>query len=156
MTKYYKITVGNFCVGYMSEEYVLKKFDERVLTGKAECNLIIGEDEVIDVEPVDDFWDKIGEAHILGYDTGYWAGRRDYEKKWIPVTEQLPEKEKRTYWVCTDTGYQCQCRWTNNIFGIGESDEWGWSIADVPQYHKVTAWMLLPEPYEPLKEDEDE
>lgn len=73
--------------------------------------------------------------------------------KWIPVTEKLPEKEKRTYWICTDTGYQCECRWTNNRFGIGESDEWGWNIADVPQYHKVTAWMFLPEPYEPPKEE---
>ena len=26
-----------------------------------------------------------------GYDVGYWAGRRDYEPKWIPVTERLPE-----------------------------------------------------------------
>ena len=73
--------------------------------------------------------------------------------RWIPVTERLPEKEKRTYWICTDTGYQCECRWTNNRFGIGESDEWCWSIADVPQYHKVVAWMFLPEPYEPPKEE---
>ena len=73
--------------------------------------------------------------------------------KWIPVAETLPEEEKRTYWICTDTGYQCECRWTNNRFGIGESDEWGWNIADVPQYHKVTAWMRLPGPYEPPKEE---
>ena len=26
-------------------------------------------------------------------DVGYWAGRRDYEPKWIPVTERLPECE---------------------------------------------------------------
>ena len=73
---------------------------------------------------------------------------------WISVDDRLPQKENRTYWICTDTGYQCECRWTNNRFGIGESDEWGWSIADVPQYHKVVAWMFLPEPYEPPKEDE--
>lgn len=79
--------------------------------------------------------------------------RKLKKPKWIPVTKRLPEKENRTYWICTDTGYQCECRWTNNIFGIGESDEWGWSIADVPQYHKVTAWMFLPEPYEPPKEE---
>lgn len=90
-----------------------------------------------------------GEAWTLGYD----AGRDENKPRWIPVTERLPEEEKRTYWVCTDTGYQCECRWTNNIFGIGESDKWGWSIADVPQYHKVMAWMFLPEPYEPPKEE---
>ena len=83
----------------------------------------------------------------------YYKELCDHLPKWIPATERLPEKEKRTYWICTDTGYQCECRWTNNRFGIGESDEWGWNIADVPQYHKVTAWMFLPESYEPPKEE---
>ena len=76
------------------------------------------------------------------------------KQKWIPVTEQLPEVERKSYWVCTNTGYQCECRWTNNQFGIGESDEWGWSIFDIPQYQKVIAWMDLPEPYKPPKEGE--
>ena len=75
------------------------------------------------------------------------------KQKWIPVTEQLPEVERKSYWVCTNTGYQCECRWTNNQFGIGESDEWGWSIFDIPQYQKVIAWMDLPEPYKPPKEE---
>lgn len=73
--------------------------------------------------------------------------------KWIPVTERLPEREKKMYWVCTDRGYQCECRWTNNQFGIRESDEWGWNIFDIPQYQKVVAWMSLPDPYEPPKEE---
>ena len=68
------------------------------------------------------------------------------KSRWIPVTERLPDAEKESYWVCTDTGYQCECRWTNNQFGIGESDEWGWSIFDIPQYQKVVAWMPLPSP----------
>ena len=72
--------------------------------------------------------------------------------KWISVTKRLPEMERKSYWVCTNTGYQCECRWTNNIFGIKESDEWGWSIFDVPQYQKVIAWMDLPEPYKPKEE----
>lgn len=69
------------------------------------------------------------------------------EPQWIPVTERLPEAEKKRYWVCTDTEYQCECRWTNNRFGMGEFDEWGWSIFDIPRYSHVVAWMPLPEPY---------
>ena len=72
------------------------------------------------------------------------------EQRWIPCSERLPEKKRKTYWVCTDAEYQCECRWTNNRFGFGESDNWGWSYFDVPQYTEVIAWMPLPEPY---KED---
>ena len=67
------------------------------------------------------------------------------EPHWIPVSERLPKKERNMYWVCTDTECQCECRWTNNIYGIGESGHWGWSIFDIPQYSHVTAWMPLPE-----------
>jgi hypothetical protein len=69
------------------------------------------------------------------------------ERKWIPVTERLPKKENKSYWICTDTKHQCECRWTNNIYGIGKSNNWGWSIFDIPQYTRVIAWMHLPEPY---------
>ena len=72
----------------------------------------------------------------------------EIEPKWIPVTERLPKKESKSYWVCTDTKYQCECRWTNNIYGIGESDKWGWKIFDIPQYTKVVAWMPLPPSYQ--------
>ena len=68
------------------------------------------------------------------------------EPKWIPCSERLPAKEKKTYWVCTDAEYQCECRWTNNRFGLSEG-EWGWSIFDTPQYTKPIAWMPLLEPY---------
>lgn len=68
-------------------------------------------------------------------------------ERWIPCSERLPEKKRKTYWVCTDTEYQCECRWTNNRFGLGESDNWGWSYFDTPQYTEVIAWMPLPEPY---------
>lgn len=67
-------------------------------------------------------------------------------QQWTPCSERPPGKEKKTYWVCTDTEYQCECRWTNNRFGLGEG-EWGWSIFDTPQYSKPIAWMPLPEPY---------
>lgn len=69
------------------------------------------------------------------------------EPQWIPCSERLPEEEKRHYWVCTDTGYQCQCRWTNDVYGLGVSDRWEWKIFDIPQYQKVIAWMPLPKPY---------
>ena len=62
----------------------------------------------------------------------------------IPCSERLPKKEKKTYWVCTDTEYQCECRWVNNRL-LGEG-EWGWSIFDTPPYSKPIAWMPLPEP----------
>ena len=68
------------------------------------------------------------------------------EPRWIPA-EIEPPKERRSYWVCTDTGYQYECRWTNNRFGMFES-EWGWKIFDIPQYTKVVAYMPLPKPYE--------
>ena len=77
------------------------------------------------------------------------------EQQWIPCSERLPEEEKKTYWVCTDAEYQCECRWTNNRFGIGEG-EWGWSIFDTPQYTKPIAWMPLPEPYKEERKDDDE
>ena len=69
--------------------------------------------------------------------------------RWVRCKEEPPKEEYRTYLVYTDTGYMCSCRWTNNMYGLGESDRWGWSIADVPQFQKVTHWM----PIEPPKED---
>lgn len=93
-----------------------------------------------------------GSAYGRGWTLGYDAGREESKPRWIPVTERLPAAERKHYWVCTNSGYQCECRWTNNLFGLGESGEWGWSIFDIPQYQKVVAWMPLPEPYEPQKE----
>lgn len=67
---------------------------------------------------------------------------------WIPCGERLPENVKKNYWVCTDMGYQCECRWTNvNHFWTELTTEWHWHIMDTPQYSKVVAWMPLPEPY---------
>ena len=64
--------------------------------------------------------------------------------KWISVEERLPENELETYWVYTSVGSQHSCRWTNNRFGLGVSDKWGWSVFDIPQYTVVTHWMPLP------------
>lgn len=77
------------------------------------------------------------------------------EPHWIPVSERLPDAEKKIYWVCTDSGYQCQCRWTNiNHFWTDLTTDWHWHIMDVPQYSKVVAWRELPLPYSEETNDE--
>ena len=65
--------------------------------------------------------------------------------RWIPATERPPEKEE-IYWCYTNQGAMCECRWTNDKYGLGTFDRWGWNIMDVPQYQKITHWMPLPEP----------
>ena len=76
------------------------------------------------------------------------------QSRWIPCSERLPELEEKEYWVCTDGGYQCQCRWTNiNYLWTNLTTDWHWHIGDVPQYSKVVAWMPLPKPW---REKEDE
>ena len=74
-------------------------------------------------------------------------------QQWIPVTDRLPEEEKKTYWVCTDGGYQYECRWTNaNPIWTHLTTDWHWNIFDIPQYSRVIAWMPLPEPYREVDE----
>ena len=71
------------------------------------------------------------------------------EYEWIPVNERLPEDERMTYWVCTNTGYQCECRWTDvNPFWNDLTTDWHWNKLDIPQHSEVLAWMPLPVPYE--------
>lgn len=68
--------------------------------------------------------------------------------QWIPCSERLPEETRKSYWICTDAGYQCECRWTNiNHLFTDLTMKWHWHIMDVPQYDSVVAWMPLPEPY---------
>lgn len=77
------------------------------------------------------------------------------EPHWILCNERLPDAEKKIYWVCTDGGYQCQCRWTNiNHFWTDLTTDWHWHIMDVPQYSKVVAWRELPLPYSEETNDE--
>lgn len=63
---------------------------------------------------------------------------------WIPVTERLPEKKLASYLCLTDGGYCKEVRWTNILYGLIESNDWGWNIFDVPQFSHVTHWMPLP------------
>ena len=75
------------------------------------------------------------------------------EPHWIPVTES-PKEEEKSYWVCLEDGGQCQCRWTNDVYGLGANEwsKWGWKKVDLPQYSKVVAYMPLPEPYKGVTE----
>ena len=77
------------------------------------------------------------------------------EPHWILCNEQLPDAEKKIYWVCTDSGYQCQCRWTNvNHFWTDLTTDWHWHIMDIPQHTEVVAWMPLPLSYSEETNDE--
>jgi len=68
--------------------------------------------------------------------------------RWISVEERLPEEVRKSYLCRTDSGYHCEVRWTDNVYGLwtGGGGQWGWSIFDIPQYAKVTHWMPLPQP----------
>lgn len=79
-------------------------------------------------------------------------------KEWIPCSERLPEEEDRRYWICTDCGYQCECRWTNvNPIWTDLTTDWHWHIIDDPN-DPVVAWMPLPESYkaERISKEEEE
>jgi len=80
------------------------------------------------------------------------------EQQWIPCSERLPEKTEKSYWVCLESGGQCQCRWTNNMYGLGSNEwsKWGWHVMDKPQYATVIAWRELPEPYRSEQRGEQE
>lgn len=76
------------------------------------------------------------------------------EPRWIPCSERLPEETRKSYWICTDAGYQCECRWTNiNHLFTDLTMKWHWHIMDVPQYDSVVAWRPLPDPYGDEKDD---
>ena len=67
---------------------------------------------------------------------------------WIPCSEKLPSEEKASYLICTDSGYMCECRWTDaNPFWTHLKTDWHWNMADIPRYSKVIAWMPLLKPY---------
>ena len=61
-------------------------------------------------------------------------------KKWIPVTERLPEKKKAHYLCYLDDDSIAVCYWSNiSIHG----SKWEWHN---PNWKDVTHWMPLPEP----------
>jgi len=83
---------------------------------------------------------RINKAYDDGCKTGYEQARFDYEPKWIPVTERLPEGKQEvlvTEYGDTDIGRRFEGRWL---------DRYGDKMKD------VTAWMPRPEPYKGDKE----
>lgn len=50
------------------------------------------------IEELQKALDAVNDAHNEGYDVGYWAGRRDYEPKWISVEE--PPNNDRNIFIC--------------------------------------------------------
>ena len=78
----------------------------------------------------------------------------DAVSEWIPCSERLPSEKEGVYLICTDYGYMCSCRWTNDVYGLGANkwSAWGWCRLDVPQYSRVVAWMDL----KPWKGADDE
>ena len=95
--------------------------------------------------------DKLEDAYAHGYTKAESKYRKELDSlnKWIPCSVAMPKKTEKSYWVCLESGGQCQCRWTNNIYGLGSNEwsKWGWHIMDKPQYTTVIAWRELPEPY---------
>lgn len=73
------------------------KYDNKTLSGtyKEAADAVEELSKTLDGVP-----HVVNDAHNEGYDVGYWAGRRDYEPKWVPVTERLP-KENGDYLVHT-------------------------------------------------------
>lgn len=110
------------------------------------------EDAVPSAQPTDADIQRMQDIEQAMLEKAYECGKQD-AAQWIPCSERLPVAKHKTYWICTDTGCQCECRWTNvNHFWTGLTTEWHWHIMDIPQYSKVVAWRELPEPYREVDE----
>lgn len=132
---------------------------------KALKNLPSAEPEYYDYSDIDLVWKYYAEEQDIKLTdgakqlkdamwVGYRKGKQDAQPEWIPCSERLPKEEKESYWVCTDGGYQHECRWTNtNPLWTHLTTNWHWNIFDIPQYSKVVAWMPLPEPYKERREE---
>lgn len=124
------------------------------------------------IEELEKALNAVNDAHNEGYDVGYWAGRRDYEPKWIPVTERLPENDVHVLLSCKcgAGAYVCDGFYTEKFSTPTqfyedidadydeETDEYyfpeGWweviknwdDYSCVAIEDAVTHWMPLPEP----------
>ena len=67
-------------------------------------------------------------------------------KRWIPVSERLPEAGKQ-YLCCNEDGFR-EVGYLSKVTG-----EWGFT--DTEAFGEVIAWMPLPEPYKAESEEKD-
>ena len=81
--------------------------------------------------------------------------RREIVVRWIPCSERLPQDED--YDETFTVTIQCEHvdGWDDYVTGYADWTPHGW---DIQSYYlgqiKVTAWMPLPEPYQPEEESE--
>lgn len=125
----------------------MSDYDELVKRLREPCqyeNCILCQQAADAIEELGKCLGKLNEAHNEGYDVGYWAGRRDYERKWIPVSERLPgSQEEVIVSVCDETG---DTRYNYASHGWLTTDKEYWIVDDEINNY-VVAWMPLPEPY---------
>lgn len=100
------------------------------------------------IEEMQKALDAVNDAHNEGFDVGYWAGRRDYEPKWIPVTERLPEPFVS---VLVYMPLEAPFETVREGF-LTKSGFWHAALFDSVS-NEVTYWMPLPEP--PKEETSD-
>ena len=91
-------------------------------------------DEVLSGMPDIDY-EIINDAHNEGYDVGYWAGRRDYEPRWIPCSERMPKDRQRVL-----------VQFINGFITLIDFHAEGLT-------NHIEAWMPLPEPYKGGEEE---
>ena len=75
---------------------------------------------------------------------------RFFVRRWIPITERLPE-ENKTVIASTKYGVYPEARYT-------KENGWAWAYESGLDYwvklEDVTAWMPLPKRYEPQESEE--
>jgi hypothetical protein len=108
---------------------------------KGECTAQTSLQAADAIEELQKALNAVNDAHNEGYDVGYWAGRRDYEPKWIPVEERLPRM-----WEEVMLQFQ-----NNQAVGFHDGGS-GWAVFSgdnmytyvAPEEVHPTHWMELP------------
>lgn len=91
------------------------------------------------IEELSKALDAVNDAHNEGYDVGYWAGRRDYEPKWIPVTEELPSDFVSVQAHMTDAGNFPPVR---EAYVVNKN----WFFPALKEFHPVDMWKRFDKP----------